>query len=313
MQSKIFVSGSLAYDRIMDFSGYFADHILPEQTHALNVSFTVNGSVEKFGGTAGNIAYALSLLGETPIILATIGHDYTRYFDWLNENQIASDNIKIIKEEFTAVAYITTDKSNNQITWFNPGAMKYPSSFSFENVDVSKSQVLIGPGNLDDMIDYSEACKDRSIGYIFDPGQSLPMWNKRDLIKCIDKCRVLISNSYELELILSLIECDIEELLKLTTIIVTTLGKQGSRICTPESKIEIPAAQPLNVVDPTGAGDAYRAGLIKGLIEGKDIAMCARMGSVSASFAIEHYGTQEYRFKAAEYDRRLNKLIGEAH
>ena len=310
---KVFVSGSLAYDRIMDFPGYFADHILPEMTHSLNISLTVNGTVEKFGGTAGNIAYALSLLGEKPIILATIGHDYPRYFEWLTQNQISCDTIKVIQEEITAGAYITTDRSNNQITLFNPGAMKYPSSFSFDTVDAKGSIVIISPGNLQDMINYSHTCKARGIDYIFDPGQSLPMWKAEDLIRCIEGSKILISNDSELEMIVRAIGCDRKELLELTKTIVTTLGESGSRVYTSEFEIEIPAAKPNIVVDPTGAGDAYRAGLIKGMIQGKDIAMCATMGSVCASFAIEHYGTQEYRFNPEEYEERLKKLVAQSY
>ena len=178
----IAVSGSLAYDRIMNFPGYFSDHILPEKMHVLNVSFTVNGMIEKFGGTAGNIAYGLSLLGEKPIILATIGRDYHRYFEWLAKNHIASDSIKIIEEELTASAYITTDRADNQITGFNPGAMRYPSAFNFDKINPKESIAIIAPGNLEDMRDYSHACKARGIDYIFDPGQSLPMWNAQELI-----------------------------------------------------------------------------------------------------------------------------------
>ncbi|MCK4697085.1 MAG: carbohydrate kinase family protein, partial [Dehalococcoidia bacterium] len=152
---KIIVSGSLAYDRIMDFPGDFSDHILPDKIHVLNVSFTVNSMVERLGGTAGNIAYALSLLGEEPIILATIGHDYHRYFEWLAKNHIACDSIKIIEEEFTASAYITTDRADNQITAFNPGAMKYPTAFNLDRVSPQESIAIIAAGNLEDMMNYS--------------------------------------------------------------------------------------------------------------------------------------------------------------
>ena len=309
---NVFVSGSLAYDRIMDFPGSFADHILPEKTHVLNVSFTVNSMQEKFGGTAGNIAYALSLLGEKPIILAAIGQDYPTYFEWLTNNQIACDNIKVIKEEFTACAYITTDRSDNQITEFNPGAMKYPSSFDFDTVDANGSIVIVSPGNLQDMKDYPLTCKARGIDYIFDPGQSLPMWKAEDLMQSIEGSTILVTNDYELEMIVRTTGLDKKELLKRTGTIVNTLGKLGSRVYTSECDIEIPAAKSKMVVDPTGAGDAYRAGLIKGLIQGKDIATCAKMGSVCASFAIEHYGTQEYSFSPGQFEDRLKKLVSQS-
>jgi len=302
---NIIVSGSLAYDRIMDFPGYFSEHILPEKIHVLNISFTVNSMTEKFGGTAGNIAYAIAMLGERPLILATIGRDYDRYFQWLTKNDIACEGIRIIEEEFTAGAFITTDQADNQITGFNPGAMKYPSLFDFDKINPTESLVIIAPGNLDDMMKYSQACKERNIAYIFDPGQSLPMWNKQDLTQCIDGSKVVISNDYELELIMNKTGLDRTALLERTNTIVTTLGERGSYVYTPDYEIDIPAVKPEKVVDPTGAGDAYRAGLVKGLIHGKDIALCAVMGSVCASFAVESYGTQEYRFTPQEFGERL--------
>lgn len=307
---NIIVSGSLAYDRIMDFPEYFSDHILPEKLHVLNISFTVNGMVEKLGGTAGNIAYALSLLGERPIILATVGHDYHRYFESLARKNIASGSIKIIEEEFTASAYITTDRADNQITGFNPGAMKYPSCFNFDRVNPQESIAIIAPGNLEDMIDYPRSCKSRGIDYIFDPGQSLPMWNAQELIRSIDGSRILISNDYELELVINKTRLNKKKLLKKTRTIITTLGEMGSRVCTPDREIDIPAAKAKEVLDPTGAGDAYRAGLIKGLTEGRGIEQCAVMGSVCASFAVECYGTQEYHFSLQEFRERLDKYSG---
>jgi len=307
---NIIVSGSLAYDRIMDFPEYFSDHILPEKLHVLNISFTVNGMVEKLGGTAGNIAYALSLLGERPIILATVGHDYHRYFESLAKKKIASDSIKIIEEEFTASAYITTDRADNQITGFNPGAMKYPSCFNFDRVNPQESIVIIAPGNLEDMINYPRSCKSRGIDYIFDPGQSLPMWDAQELVRCIDGSRILISNDYELELVINKTGLNRKKLLKKTRTIITTLGEMGSRVCTPDREIDIPVVKAKEVLDPTGAGDAYRAGLIRGLTEGRGIEQCAVMGSVCASFAVECYGTQEYHFDLQEFRERLDKYSG---
>lgn len=304
---NIFVSGSLAYDRIMDFPGKFSDHILPGKIHVLNVSFTVSSMVEKLGGTAGNIAYALSLLGEKPIILATIGRDYQRYFEWLKENHIAGDTIRIIEEETTASAYITTDQADNQITGFNPGAMKYPSGFNFDQTNPKESIAVIAAGNLEDMITYSLTCKSRGIKYIFDPGQSLPMWQRQNLIRCIKGATILISNDYELELIMTNTGLERGELLQNTKTIVTTLGELGSQVITADAEIAIPAVRPKKVADPTGAGDAYRAGLIKGLVQGNDIRKCAIMGSVCASFAVECYGTQEYHFTPEEFKERLTK------
>ena len=306
MNMNIIVSGSLAYDRIMDFPGHFSDHILPGKIHVLNVCFQVNGMREKFGGTAGNIAYALSLVGEKPIISAAIGHDYHRYFDWMAKNGISTDGIKIIKDEFTAGAYITTDLADNQITGFNPGAMKYSSSLDFEKFNAEDTIAIISPGNLGDMVNYPRICKQKGIGYIFDPGQSLPMLDAKDVIGAIDGCRILISNDYELEMIMNKTALDKKDLIRRAGTVIVTLGEKGSQIITADGEINIPMVKPRKVEDPTGAGDAYRGGLISGLIQGKDIEQCARMGSVCASFAVECYGTQEYRFGPEEFEERLN-------
>lgn len=303
---NIIVSGSLAYDRIMDFPGHFSDHILPEKIHVLNVSFTVSGLVEKFGGTAGNIAYNLSLLGERPLIVATIGRDYHRYFDWLEKNNLPQHGIKIIEDELTAGAYITTDKADNQITGFNPGAMKFVAAINFDQIDRNNTIAIIAPGNLDDMINCSTNYKARGIDYIFDPGQSLPMWESEDLLRCLEGSKIMISNDYELELICNKTGLDKPELLQRTNTIITTLGELGSCVSTPDSEIKIPPVEVKEVVDPTGAGDAYRAGLIKGLTQGLNIGRCAEMGSACASFAIERYGTQEHSFNTKEFNKRLD-------
>jgi len=303
---NIIVSGSMAYDRIMDFPGKFSDHILPDKIHVLNVCFQVNGIKEKYGGTAGNIAYALTLMGEKPLICATIGHDYQKYFKWLAKNGLSTENIKIIADEFTAGAYITTDRSDNQITGFNPGAMKYQSTLDFSKLDPENTIVIVSPGNFEDMVNYPRACKNKGIDYILDPGQSLPMWDKQDLIQAIEGCRILIVNDYELSLIISKTGLDKKALLEMTGTIITTLGESGSQISMREREIAVPAFRVKKVVDPTGAGDSYRGGLLCGLVHGKNIEQCARMGSVCASFSIENYGTQEYSFTPEEFNERLN-------
>jgi adenosine kinase len=305
---EIFVSGSLAYDRIMDFPGRFSDHILPDKIHILNVSFTVNGMVEKFGGTAGNIAYSLSLLREKPVILATIGKDYQNYFAWLEKNGIALEGIKIISQEFTAGAYITTDKSDNQITGFNPGAMKYPSEYLLGNKDPRNSICLIAPGNLEDMIVYAAVCRDKGVPYICDPGQSLPMWDRPAMLEWINGSAVLVSNDYELEMIMKTTGLDKKGLLKLTGVIITTLGEKGSVISSSISDLHIPAATVKDVLDPTGAGDAYRSGLLKGIVAGRDIETSAKMGAVAAAYAVEKYGTQEHSYT---YEDFLERFAGD--
>lgn len=307
---NIYISGSMAYDRIMDFPGKFSDHILPDKIHILNVCFTVNGMAEKFGGTAGNIAYSLSLLDEAPLIIATIGKDYGTYFTWLKKNNISVDGIKIIEDEFTAGAYITTDKADNQITGFNPGAMKYPSGFNVDDLDPQKSIVLLAPGNLQDMMSYAEACRKKGIRYICDPGQSLTQWEGKSLRDWLEGSLMLISNDYELQMIIKMTGMEKKGLLGLTKTIITTLGGEGSLISTSNLDTAVPAARVSEVLDPTGAGDAYRAGLLKGIALVRDLETAAKMGAVSATYAIEKYGTQEHYFTYEDFTERYRNSFG---
>ena len=308
---EIYISGSMAYDRIMDFPGRFSDHIMPDKIHVLNISFTVTGMIEREGGTAGNIAYALALLGEKPTILATIGHDCQRYFIWLAKHGISHEGIRIIEEEFTSSAYITTDQADNQITGFNPGAMKYPSRYDLSRADSKESIGVIAAGNTEDMIAYRDGFVERGIDFIFDPGQSLPIWDPSALARSIEGAKVLISNDYELALIMNRTGLDKQQLIDRTGAMITTKGAEGSIVTTRDWEATVPAVDTGEApVDPTGAGDAYRGGLVKGLILGKELVECARMGTVCASFAIESQGTQEYAFTMDEFDARYRKHFG---
>lgn len=307
---QIYISGSLAYDRIMDFPGKFSDHILPDKINILNVSFNVNGLSERFGGTAGNIAYNLGLLGETPAIVATAGKDFDRYGSWLKEKGLPLDGIRIVSEEFTAGAYITTDLSDNQITCFNPGAMKHPAQYDFSGVDKDQALAIISPGCIEDMNTYSSEFKSLGIPYIFDPGQSIPALSADQITEMITGARMLISNDYELELIQKKTGLEQSDILERTSVLLTTLGENGSRVCTPEGENKIPTVPTDQVVDPTGAGDAYRAGLIKGMVTGKPLEDAARMGAVCASFAVACQGTQEHAFSMEEFRECYRSAFG---
>lgn len=306
---QIYVSGSLAYDRIMDFSGKFSDHILPDKIHRLNVSFNVNGLAENFGGTAGNIAYTLGLLGEVPVIVASAGKDFDRYESWLKENGLPCSGIRIIPEEFTAGCYITTDLSDNQITSFNLGAMNHPSRYSFDAADENAALAIVSPGCLEDMNIYSREFRDLGISYIFDPGQSIPVLGGDQITEMITGARMLISNDYELEMIMKATGLDRSAILERTPTIVTTLGEKGSLVCTREKETSVPAVQAERVLDPTGAGDAYRAGLIKGIIMGKSLMDAAHMGAVCASFAVAHQGTQAHHFTLESFRERYKNTF----
>ncbi len=308
---SIYISGSLAYDRIMDFPGSFSDYILPDKIHVLNVCFNVTSLTEKFGGTAGNIAYSLGLLGERPVIIAAIGKDYTPYFAWLEQNGLAVEGIEIVPDEFTAGAYITTDKSDNQITGFNPGAMKRATRYDLSVAGPADTIMLIAPGNLEDMMGYAAQCRERGIPFICDPGQSLTLWTGAQLRDWLRGSLLLITNDYELEVVMKMTGLSRSRLLALTDTIITTLGDKGSRISRDGKDTPIPAVKVSEVRDPTGAGDAYRAGLLRGLSLKLDIATAAKMGAVAAAYAVEKYGTQEHRFTAEGFQLRFQENFGE--
>ena len=313
---NILVSGSLAYDRIMDFPGKFTDHILPDKVHVLNVCFMINELKENFGGTAGNIAYALSQLGESPSIIATAGRDFGSYKEWFSNNNISTDNIKIIEEELTAGAYITTDLSDNQITAFNPGAMKFSASYDFESTAHENTVAIVSPGNLDDMYNFSNIYKQKKIDYIFDPGQSLPAWSKEKLIEMIDGSKIFICNDYELQLTQEKTSMTIDDILEKTEALIQTKSEHGSVVILKEhgqtKNIDIPAARVDSVKDPTGAGDAYRAGLIKGFfLSDSDIVHAAKIGAVTAAYCVEVYGPQNFNFTSESFNKRFEEAFGE--
>jgi adenosine kinase len=229
----------------------------------------------------------------------------------MEKNNIALQGIKIIRNEFTAGAYITTDQSDNQITGFNPGAMKYQSEYRFDHSEPEEAVCLIAPGNLHDMIEYAAICRHKKIPYICDPGQSLSLWDGKQMREWLDGSHMLISNDYELEMIMKLTGQNKNSILRLTQTIITTLGEQGSLVATSQAEVSIPAARTEKVADPTGAGDAYRAGLLKGIVEGRDIQTAAKMGAVAAVYAIEKYGTQEHGFTYEGFMNRYCTNFGE--
>ena len=306
----ILVSGSMAYDRIMNFSGRFSDHILPDQLDNINISLLVDSLTEHIGGTAGNIAYSLSLLGEKPRILASMGRDYHRYFEWLEQCGISTDDIRIVEDELTAGAYITTDLNANQFTGFNPGAMKHQAGFSYDGVDASGTMTIVGPGNLADMMEFTAKNSELGIYTIFDPGQSLPIWEPEALSRCIGQSNMLICNEYELGMITNSTGRSREELAGMVEHLVVTLGAEGAEFHSQGASERVPVV-PADAVDPTGAGDAFRGGLIKGLAHGAGIKRAVQMGAVCGYYAVQVNGTQTYRYTQAEYDAKLRECFGE--
>jgi adenosine kinase len=305
----IIISASLAFDRIMDFQGHFKDHIMPDKIHVLSVCFTVDKLVEKKGGVASNIAYTLNLLGEKSKIVATAGSDFDGYKQYLESLNIATDGIMIIKEDLTASARIITDKSDNQITAFHPGAMNYSHLINLKDIDFDKTKaiVLVGPDGKEGMIKRSVECKELNIPYIFDPGQQLNVFNGEELKLLIDGAKILIVNDYELEVVQTKTGLSLEDLLGQVETLITTLGEKGSVIYSGGNKIEIPPVKVANSIDPTGAGDAYRAGLLKGLVNGWDWEKTGRTASLCGAYAVEKYGTQEHKYSLEEFEQRFKE------
>ena len=308
---EILVSGSMAYDRIMKFGGRFRDHILADQLDNINISFGVDSLTEHVGGTAGNIAYSLSLLGEKPRIVASMGRDYHRYYAWLMTCGIGTDDIHIVDEELTAGAYITTDADSNQFTGFNPGAMKHQAEFSYDGLNAADAIAIVGPGNLSDMMEFTAKNSSLGIFSIFDPGQSLPIWEAEALSRCIGQSTMLICNEYELGLISNSTGLSTADLAGTVEHLVVTLGADGAELHSNGTTERVPVVPTGAAVDPTGAGDAFRGGLIKGLAHGVGIKRAVQMGAVCGYYAVQVEGTQNYRFTLDEYEAKLQEAFGE--
>lgn len=307
---NILVSGSLVYDRIMDFPGYFKDHILPDKIHILNVAFAVNGMKENFGGTAGNIAYNLALLGERPVVLSCVGNDFSEYENWFNKFSIDLSQVKKIKNSRTASAYIITDKSDNQITGFNPGALA-KSGKTLNKKFIRHSLAIVAPGNIADMEKYSLIYKKENVPYIFDPGQMITSLSKITLKNCINGAEILIGNDYEMNIIEKKTGWTRKTLIGKVKLLIITKGEKGSEICDKKNVLNIPAAKIKRNFDPTGAGDAYRAGLIKGLLNDWPLGKIGRFAGVVASYAVENYGTQNHSFTQKDLKKKYFESFGE--
>lgn len=309
---NILVSGSIAYDSIMDFPDHFSNHILPDKIHNLNVSFLIDGLKLNFGGTAGNIGYNLKLLGETPIIISAAGKDFEKYRQWMEDVGINFSNIKIIDNKFTALAHIITDKGDNQITAFYPGSMKY-SGGKIKKKFLDNALAIVAPGFIGDMIEYPRVYKENNIPYIYDPGQQITTLSASQLRNGMEGAMIFISNDYELSLVMGKTGWSEKDITERVENLITTLGEKGSIIRTKKEKLEIPPAHPKAVKDPTGAGDAYRAGFIKGLINQWPMEKAGKLASVVSVYAVETYGTQVHKFNwediKARYRNNFNEEI----
>ena len=290
---NILISGSLAYDSIMVFNDYFKNHILPDQIHKLSVSFFVPELKRNFGGTAGNIAYNLSLMNSNAIVMATVGEDFTSYEKRLSKFDVIQDYVKIIPESLTAQAYITTDLDDNQITAFHPGAMMESHQNSILNIEEKVDLAIIAPAGKEGMIKHAEECFERKIPFIFDPGQGLPMFNKNELNTFINQATYVAVNDYEAELLMKVSELSLTDIQNKVDALIVTKGAQGSEIYT-DKKIIIDPILADTPIDPTGCGDAYRAGLLYGVVNNLTWEETGKLASVMGSIKIKTQGAQNH-------------------
>jgi adenosine kinase len=304
------ICGSMAYDTIMVFDGRFKDHILPDKVHMLNVAFLVPGLKRNFGGCAGNIAYNLTLLGGKGFPMATIGHDFAPYRAKLERDGVEQTFLKTIENEFTAQAFITTDLDDNQITAFHPGAMNHAHAQTVPT-DGSISLGLISPDGREGMIQHAAQFAAAKIPFIFDPGQGLPMFNGEELLRFVDQATWVTVNEYEGQLLSDRTGLSHEQLAERVEALIVTHGAQGSMIFTKGAKLHIPAAKPAAVNDPTGCGDAYRAGLIYGLMNKLDWNVTGRIASLCGAIKIASHGPQNHRFTRGEFALQYQTAFGQ--
>ncbi len=305
------ICGSMAYDTIMVFQDQFKNHILPEQVHILNVSFLVPEMRRNFGGCAGNIAFNLKLLGGEGLPMATVGEDFGPYAAWMDQQGVSRAGLREIPGEFTAQAFITTDRDDNQITAFHPGAMNH----SHENRVDDHSGITIGivsPDGRQGMIEHAEQFAEAGIPFIFDPGQGMPMFDGEELLRFVDQATWLAFNDYEARLMEERTGRSIEQLAGEVEAVIVTRGGEGSLIYVGGRCLEIPTAAPRALVDPTGCGDAYRAGLLYGLMNDLDWELTGRIASLMGAIKIESQGPQNHSFDRAGFEARFRESFGMA-
>lgn len=304
--SVALICGSLAFDTIMVFQDQFKNHILPDKVHILNVSFFVPRMRKEFGGCAGNIAYNLKLLGGKPMPMATVGQDFESYREHFEHESIPLTHVKVIPDLYTAQAFITTDLDDNQITAFHPGAMMR----SYENHVKDVANVgfgIVGPDSYEAMLQNCLEFSECGIPFIFDPGQAMPLYNGDELKQMIQQATYVTVNEYEADLLSNKTGLSTQEIAAQVKAYIITRGDKGSEIHSETGMLHIPAANAIRVVDPTGCGDAYRAGLIFGLMKGMDMATCGRIASLMGALKIENLGPQNQRFTYAQFSLQFKQ------
>lgn len=303
----ILVTGSLAFDQIMDFPGKFSDHILPDKIHTLNVSFLVHSMRRGFGGTAGNIAYTLSLLGCSCTILGLVGDDFVPYKEFLDKNEVDTSYIKVLNKHQTSAAFGITDKSDNQIWGFYEGADSIADHLSVNEVKGKIDFAIIAPHNPQAMLNFVADYTKRKIPYLFDPGMQLRYLEGDDLKLAFMGATIIIGNDYEIEVMQRKTSINNLHRHYKNKIVITTLGEKGSIVSYNGQLIEVPSAKVRNISDPAGAGDAYRSGFVAGYIRKFPLKICGQMGSVSAAYTVEKYGTTTHSFTIDQFVKRYNE------
>jgi adenosine kinase len=298
------ICGSFAYDTIMVFPGHFKNEILPDKVHILNVSFLVPQMRREFGGCAGNIAYNLKLLGGEPLPMGTVGNDFERYAGWMDQNGISREYVKLVPDAYTAQAYITTDLDDNQITAFHPGAMSFSHQ---QDVPAGVKIGTVSPDGRDGMLLHARQFAEAGVPFIFDPGQGLPMFGGEELRDFIQKAAYVAVNDYEAELLMERTGWTLRQIAGHLDALIVTRGGKGSHIITPKKQYEVPCAEAGSLTDPTGCGDAFRAGLLYGLQNGKDWETTGRIASLMGAYNIERPGTQNHRFTLDEFRERFRE------
>ena len=310
-QSRVLVTGSLAYDYIMNYPGKFQDHILPDKLHMINLSFLVDRVTKQRGGCAGNVAYSLALLGETPSILAAAGNDFEPYAAWLSEQGIQIDQVKVFPQEMTATCFITTDQSHNQITGFYVGAMRHANELSLKAACKDAQVVIVSPDDPEAMKRHCAEAKEARAKYVYDPSFQVIAMDGEFLWEGARGAYALVLNDYEFSIFLEKTGKTIEELHTEIELLVVTLGEKGSRLMKRgEAEILVSAVPTKAAVDPTGCGDAYRGGFLAGLVNGCSLLECGQLGSVASVFVVEHYGTQTHHYSKAEFANRYQQAYG---
>ncbi|HVD47291.1 MAG TPA: carbohydrate kinase family protein [Candidatus Limnocylindria bacterium] len=308
---SVVCTGSIAYDYILSFKGRFKDHILADKTHILNLSFLVDDLRKHRGGVAGNYAYNLSLLGYPASVLATAGSDAAEYRDWLVGLGIDCQGLRLLDGEITATGFTTTDLDDNQLTGYYGGAMGRAAMLGLDDATPGAEALIVGPNDPAAMIRLVKESRDRGLRFVFDPAHQLPRLAPEDVAEGARGAWILIGNDYELELIMQRTGHSMDTLVEMAEMVVTTLGRDGSRIATRKGVVDIPPAPAVIESDPTGAGDAYRAGLVAGLLRGLVLEQAGRVASLAATYAIERVGTVEHSYTHEAFSERYKEAFAD--